>query len=31
MGFAPFDPKTMYAQSDEGYIDYPFAEEAKDQ
>ncbi|KAL2678712.1 Chanoclavine-I aldehyde reductase fgaOx3 [[Neocosmospora] mangrovei] len=27
--FAPFDPKTMYAQSDEGYIDYPFAQEAK--
>ncbi|KAJ4258515.1 Chanoclavine-I aldehyde reductase fgaOx3 [Fusarium falciforme] len=29
--FAPFDPKTMYAQSDEGYIDYPFAQEAKDE
>ncbi|KAJ4180002.1 hypothetical protein NW755_012042 [Fusarium falciforme] len=29
--FAPFDPKTMYAQSDEGYIDYPFAQAAKDE
>ncbi|RSL48292.1 hypothetical protein BHE90_006618 [Fusarium euwallaceae] len=28
--FAPFDPKTMYAQSDEGYIDYPSAQEVKD-
>lgn len=25
--FAPFDPKTMYGQSSEGYIDYPFSEE----
>ncbi|KAI8663349.1 Oxidored-FMN domain-containing protein [Fusarium keratoplasticum] len=29
--FAPLDPKNMYAQSDEGYIDYPFAQEAKDE
>ncbi|KAJ4315878.1 hypothetical protein N0V84_008147 [Fusarium piperis] len=28
--FSPFDPKTMYGQSDEGYIDYPSAQEAKD-
>jgi NADPH2 dehydrogenase len=27
---APFDPKTMYGQGDEGYIDYPFCGEAED-
>ncbi|KAH6867515.1 hypothetical protein B0T10DRAFT_451748, partial [Thelonectria olida] len=27
ISFAPFDPKTMYGQGDEGYIDYPFSRE----
>lgn len=27
LSFAPFDPKTMYAQTSEGYTDYPFSEE----
>ncbi|KAJ5641647.1 FMN-linked oxidoreductase [Penicillium lividum] len=27
--FAPFHPQTMYGQSSEGYIDYPFSEEFK--